>query len=231
MIQTLKNVKRPSTSEKFGQAFANAGQSLGESYSDYRQTQEDKSNREKSDRAIKERFGIDLSDIDPEQRKLILSQKLIGQNQQELQKNKPPSASDLKSQKENEESEKVRETAQKSFNGIAGLLKKNNVGRGSGVIGSLFGGETAKDTGEFNSLSGGLEAMLVDMVSRGTLSNSRFRYITETLLPKPTDRQKEIEGKLKGLAEILGLDASELVVNEKSGDKSNGKMSLEEIFQ
>lgn len=123
---------------------------------------------------------------------------------------------ELKSGK-SEEAEQVRQIGQQSFNGIAKLLNKGNVGMGSGAIG-FFGGETAEDTGEFQSLTGGLEAMMVDMVSRGTLSNTRFQYITETLLPKPTDTQSQIKGKLKGLAQILGLDASELT-GKGSGKK------------
>ncbi|MCF1193333.1 hypothetical protein LRR18_17220, partial [Mangrovimonas sp. AS39] len=38
--------------------------------------------------------------------------------------------------------------------------------------------------------------------------NARFEYITQTLLPKPTDTQDEIKGKMKGLALVLDLDPS-----------------------
>jgi len=54
------------------------------------------------------------------------------------------------------------------------------------------------------------------MVSRGTLSKDRFNYITQYLLPTTTDRDAEIQGKLEGLAEILGLDTSSLGISEKS---------------
>jgi hypothetical protein len=196
------------------------------------------------------RVGVDLSGItDPKKRQVAFIDALKGKkpqtslgqklkNETELPKKgkelkqeiaKPKSATEAKEQKEHAEMERVKETGQKSFNGIVKLLKKGNIGRGSNIL-SYFGGETARDTGEFQSLSGGLESMLVDMVSRGALSNSRFEYITQTLLPKPTDSQAEIEGKLSGLAQILGLDTSELEGGPKKSEKGNGKKSLEDIF-
>ena len=129
----------------------------------------------------------------------------------------------------NEEHQQVKATAQNSFNTMVNLLKKKNIGLGSGVLGNVFGGETAEDTGEFLSASGGLEAMLVDMVSRGALSNARFEYITNTLLPKPTDRQKVIKGKLKGLAQILGLDPGAL--NSKESSEMGSEPTLEDIWK
>lgn len=122
-----------------------------------------------------------------------------------------------------ESKKELLNTAQKSFNGMAELLKKRNLGLGSGIRATVFGGETAKDIGEFQSLSGGLEAILVDMVSRGTLSESRFNYITKYLLPNSEDRDKTIEGKLKGLSEILGLDASSLNLSEKAKETKDEK--------
>jgi hypothetical protein len=117
-----------------------------------------------------------------------------------------------KSEKKDDSAE-IKNTAQTSFNEMASLYKSGNLGIGSGVKGTLFGGKYAKDPAKFKTLTGGLEAMLVDMVSRGTLSNARFRYITEDLLPKPTDRDAEIEGKMEALADILGLDKSSLGIN------------------
>lgn len=128
-----------------------------------------------------------------------------------------------KDQQKKLEESKPFEIAQKSFNSMAKLLKKGNLGLGSETKGAVIGGETAKDTAQFSSASGGLEAMLVDMVSRGTLSNTRFKYITETLLPKPGDRDKTIEGKLTALAEMLGLDASELTGKKTASTDSQNQ--------
>lgn len=106
-----------------------------------------------------------------------------------------------------EEEEKSKDVTQNAFNELAALIPK--VGR-TGILTSKLGGDTAKAYANFTSLTGALEALLVEKVNRGALSNKRFEYITETLLPKPYDTQAEIEGKLSGLASILELDPSAL---------------------
>jgi len=123
---------------------------------------------------------------------------------------KPQDTTSKKYEDELKQREETKKTAQSAFNNSARILKKGNIGRGSGIY-SYFDNNVARDTGEFNTAVAGLEAMLVDMVSRGALSDSRFEYITKTILPKSTDSDAEIEGKLKSLAEILGLDPSALV--------------------
>lgn len=149
------------------------------------------------------------------------------QIQKQRLKNQQPSPAQLKSSEKEKEEQGIRSVAQDSFNGLVGLLNRGNIGRGAGLISKLpFAFDTQKDVGEFNALSGGLESMLVDMVSRGTLSNSRFQYITETLLPKPDDAYETINGKLKGLAKILNLDVSSLTgkrkAKSKEGPSGNG---------
>lgn len=119
-----------------------------------------------------------------------------------------------------QKSAEEKKVGQDAFNRMAELLQQGNLGMGSETLGKVFGGKTAEDVGEFSSLTGALEAMLVDRVSRGTLSNSRFKYITETLLPKATDRQATIKGKLKALSRELGLDAT--VLSKKGGAERRG---------
>lgn len=150
-----------------------------------------------------------------------------------LQKQKESKLLENREQQKMEEKQKKErmpfETAQRSFNIMSQLLKKGNLGVGSGILGSAIGGERAKDVAQFTSATGGLEAMLVDMVSRGALSDSRFKYITQTLLPKPGDRDKEIEGKMIALADMLGLDSSELTGNKKV--EPGKKQSLEDLWK
>jgi hypothetical protein len=149
--------------------------------------------------------------------------------QKELEEGKPKVIS--KEESEKEDQKRVMDVGQKSFDRMSELLKSNRLGRGSGFL-SMFGGQTGKDVGEFTALTGGLESMLVDMVSRGTLSNTRFDYIKNTLLPNPGDPDDVIEGKLKGLAQILNLDASSLIGNKelKKSGQMNEKMSLGDIW-
>lgn len=127
-------------------------------------------------------------------------------------------------QKESKEAES-KNTAQESLNRMHEILQEGKLGLGSKVRSKAFGGKTAEDVGEFESLSGALEALLVDKVSRGTLSNSRFKYITETLLPKPNDRQATIKGKLKALTKELNLNSPEKKEKE-SGNSSTTFSSL-----
>jgi len=126
--------------------------------------------------------------------------------------------------KEKERAE-VMDTAQNAFNEMSSLLKKGNLGFGAkykAKIPGEKGAKVAEAVGEFESLSGALESVLVDMVSRGTLSNSRFKYITETLLPKPDDREATIKGKLRGLAKELKLDPSALLGKSEESPKEAG---------
>lgn len=167
--------------------------------------------REKSQQTAKQneylnQLGLsELQGISPEIQKMGVQHHFA----KDLKGNKLPSSKEL-------ESQQTQDIAQKSFNTLVELIPK--VGRGSSIQ-SLFGGETAEHYGEFQSVLGGLEAALVDKVNRGTLSNARFEYITNTLLPKPTDTQAEIKGKLTGLAKILGLDSSLLTGETKETPK------------
>ena len=106
--------------------------------------------------------------------------------------------------KEEETSHKV---TQKAFDNLVKLVP--DAGRGTEAL-AIFGKKNARTAGEFTSLTGALESLLVEKVNRGTLSNTRFKYITETLLPKVSDTQAEIKGKLSGLATILELDPKSL---------------------
>lgn len=150
---------------------------------------------------------------------------------EELSRVKPQSPSEIKQAHEEEETKNSKDIAQKSFNGIVGIVKRGNVGLGSGIKSSLFGGKRSEDMGKFKSLLGGLESMLTHMVTKGTLSDQKFKYIKNDLLPSPTDRKDEIIGKLKGIAELLGLDASSLGVDEdEPGIQEGSKQDLSEIF-
>lgn len=110
---------------------------------------------------------------------------------------------DLKKQQEKEKDEMANDRAQKAFNRLVELIPK--VGR-SNVGYSYLGGESSESFGEFSSSLGLLENALADLVSRGKMTDTRFRYITQQLLPTPSDTQATIRGKLRGLARDLGLD-------------------------
>jgi hypothetical protein len=119
-----------------------------------------------------------------------------------------------------------KEITQKSFDELVNLIPE--VGR-SGILTSKLGGDTAKSFAKFQTLTGALESNLVELVNRGTLSNTRFKYITEQLLPKPSDTQKEIQGKLEGLALMLDLDGTALGVESSKDSKGRPGLSSFEV--
>lgn len=231
MVQIIKSNRPESVGETFGKAFSNLGQAGAEAIMSQYQQKQNQSQLDQENQAIFRETGIDLRGInDQKSREEAFKQALMGkQNQakEERERNDNLNMQELKHRHEKElqeekfrlegqkpnpkenESRESHETAQKAFNKMSELVNGNKLGRGSGFK-SFFGGETAKQSGKFQSLTGALEALLVDKVNRGTLSNTRFQYITETLLPKPTDSINEIKGKMEGLAEILNLDASAL---------------------
>ncbi len=235
MVQIIRENRPESTSEKFSRAFSNLGKHAESQLGSYLQNQAMEAQRQKKIQLVSQLAGRDASGLDDK----TLDSLLTHAQGMEKQKSEYGFKGDLQRQKndllklgKNEEEPEInqaKQIGQKAFNGMADLIKEGNLGRGSGFF-SLFGGKSAKDVGKFTSLSGGLEALLVDMVNRGTLSNDRFKYITETLLPKASDSINEIKGKMEGLAEIMGLDPSSLGIEPKSSSKSNQKMSLQEIF-
>ncbi len=239
MIQIIKENRPESTSDKFANAFSRLGRHAEQQLGEHLQGKRLESERQKKIQLVSQLSGRDASGLDDKTLDSLLQH---GQNM-EKQKSEYGFKGDLERQKHdlenlnkkeeiNKENEEIdpKITAQKSFNGMAKILKDNRIGRGSSIKG-YFGGQTAKDAGKFVSLSGGLEALLVDMVSRGTLSNTRFEYITQTLLPKPTDSINEIKGKMEGLAEILNLDPTELGIEpNQSSNQTKQKQSLQEIF-
>ncbi len=182
-----------------------------------------------------ERLGIDIAGLtDPKMRlkamemglkKLADAESAEKKFQLEMQKDQfKQNAENKKNQDIKNTEQEEQQTTQNAFNRMVDLIPK--VGKAS-TWKNVFGSESF---GEFSSLTGALEALLVDKVNKGTLSDTRFRYITETLLPKPHDSQAEIKGKLKGLASILNLDPSALEKTGKKSKKQSEKQSLDEIF-
>lgn len=136
----------------------------------------------------------------------------------------PALSSLYKTQQKEVEKEQSKEVAQDAFNRMNEIFERGNLGLGSGLA---ITGKTAEDVGEFETLGGALESLLKDQVSKGTLSNARFKYITERLLPKPTDSSSKIRGKLRGLAKELKLNPPE-GLSEKKLDHDTAMQILEQ---
>lgn len=199
-MQIIPAAKRgPSTGERFAQAFSNAGRQASQSIGEYQQQKEN---------SFQEQMKKDF-----EMEKL---EKQF-QNQLNLQKEKYSFEKELmngKPDKKIEDEQKSKDIAQNAFNTIIDITKKGNVGKGSGFL-EMFGGETSKDVGEFKSTLGGLEQALTHLVTTGVLSDAKFNYIKNDLLPSPYDTQATIKGKMEGISKILGLKNKD---NEESNE-------------
>jgi hypothetical protein len=110
-----------------------------------------------------------------------------------------------------------------------------NVGRKNYATSYLpFASTSQKSIAEFGTLMGSFESALKDRVSKGTLSNARFRYIVDDLLPSASDTIPTIEGKLAGIASQLELESIEQGTNkaekqrvfQKTGTESQPKQSV-----
>ncbi|HEY5235591.1 MAG TPA: hypothetical protein VIJ14_05395, partial [Rhabdochlamydiaceae bacterium] len=100
--------------------------------------------------------------------------------------------------------------AQNSFNEAANLLKGRNLGGGSGVSAFLGNNKVAHDTAAFNTSMGGLESSIRELVNTGKITDTQFKYITQDLLPKSSDREAEIQGKLEQIGKIIGVDIGDI---------------------
>ena len=128
-----------------------------------------------------------------------------------------------KAVKENELKEKKQST-QDAFNRMSELVE--NVGMTSGFT-RKFGGKTDSDVAEFESLNGMLESYMTDLVSKGKLTDTRFKYIINTLLPRPGQRVSTIKGNMKAIAKMIGLDTDTQKIKDKKSpteDEINSSM-------
>lgn len=135
-----------------------------------------------------------------------------------------------------EKEEKIAEEKQKlqdTFSRMVELARSPNIGIRT-TPQQFLGGKAQEEQSEFTSLKAELVGALREMVNRGALTNQKFKYITEKLLPEHNDRQAKIRGKLKGIAQVLGVDPEEvgLSLDFKEGSKGQTeRLSLEEIFK
>lgn len=103
-----------------------------------------------------------------------------------------------------------QDQTQNVFNEMASLLASNAPGIGIApftAIGTSPKG--AENRAYFDTMRARFEAALLPLVNKGALSKERFNYILSNI-PKASDRQRVIYGKLKALANDLNLDPSAL---------------------
>ncbi len=108
-----------------------------------------------------------------------------------------------------EEEEKVQ--VQKTFDRMADLLQQGRLGS-SILTGGIFNRQRQEDMAEFDSLNIQLESIAKEMVSKGVLAKDRFKFMIDNL-PNAENSDRANQGKLKAVAQILGLDSKELFKN------------------
>jgi hypothetical protein len=113
--------------------------------------------------------------------------------------------------KEKEEDVGRFKTGLETINQMREIAGKKNIGRGSGVWGTLFGGETAEDSAEFAQLG----KSLIPLVAAGVpIRNQREFDEYKKVITDPSSQLSAIEGALNGIQKIF---------EEKVGGPGEGK--------
>ncbi len=126
---------------------------------------------------------------------------------QKIKKNSPAGKLD--------EEEKVG--VQKTFDRMANLLGQGRLGNPI-TTGGPLNRQRQEDMAEFDSLNIQLESIAKEMVSKGVLAKDRFKFMIDNL-PNAANSDRENKGKLKAVAQILGLDVKEL--NKELSSRKN----------
>lgn len=196
MPQIIDEYRPKSTQERFGQAFANAGQSLGKAIPEYMEKMEKEKQNEKESQQYRHLTGRLLSS-DPETRKMEIEYALKG----ELEENKRGDELSGKSA----EKKRALMSGIETVNRMKNIRKGGRLGMLSGING-MFSAQTRKDRGEYSQLGKSLISLSTDIPIRNRLE---FDTLAEKLYdPSLTDA--EAEGVLKAMEQILnqslGLD-------------------------
>jgi len=227
-----------STGDRFAKAFSGAGQAIGQGVVKHFEEQKQKQQRAKSAQILFQLTGLDVNDLggaDPETFRELVKlgagkslelDKIAGKERIEMIKADAKLAQ--QKQKEADTLEQVA-GADNTINQLLEIVDRGSVGYGSVWQASLnpFAEQARGDTAEFDSLTGGLESHLVDLVSRGTLSNARFKYITQTLLPKSNDSVATIKGKLSGIRKVLVDEVSQISADSTQEDEGPKELTLD----
>lgn len=116
-------------------------------------------------------------------------------------------AAQQKAFEETQQKQQIASKVQQVFNRQAELLNQGRLG--AKWLPSAWSRQGAQDRAEFDALNKTLEGIAKDMVSKGQLSDERFKFILKNLPNSDEDDRKNI-GRLKAVALELGLDEGAL---------------------
>lgn len=188
MVQVLD----PSMKQRFASQFAqslggNIGQGLSEGFSDKIQQRKLSKAQSQEDEAL-ERMGLNLRGVtDPKTRQLLISEMLKS------------GASQQKSQLQNQQKLAPYQAALGTINRMRQIGEGGNLGIGSKLAGGIFGGERARDVGEYEQLG----KSLISMASSIPIRNQKeFETLAHDLYD-PTIRDEKRAGILDAMEKII----------------------------
>lgn len=176
--------------------------------------------------------GVELSDQDKDVfiksgLKPEVAAHLVGQFAKSRQQEQ---IAQQKQQSELMEKEKSQQQGQKIFDTAAKMLKQGVAGIGISP-GTAIGvnREGVQNRAVFDTLRSKFESQLLPLVNKGALAKQRFDYIM-SLIPKSSESQRAIAGKLYALGHELGFDTGvieEIPWFKKELDKSSGEQNIQ----
>lgn len=212
MVQIIEENRKRTPSENFATAF----QGLLSQGNQFMESKKAKEQLQQENEVAKQ-MGFDLSGItDPKTRQQMFGLAMQGLNQQQLEGKKNSNNQENQNrlfnhQKEIESLKQQGKTNKQEENPVAllqsglsaidrmrNLREKGNLGRGSSVLG-FFGGETAKDRGEYETLGNSL----IQYASNIPIRNRQEFEKLAGHLSDPSTTDSEAEGILNALQNII----------------------------
>jgi len=234
--------KAPDFGEQLGQSLGSllgtiGGGTLGNKLETHYQNQKINKTVPGISKLISEMTGQDIDEesVSAALRQGITPNELL-QNAQKMaiinQKQKTQEQKILES--ENLESKSL-ESSQRVFDIASKMLKKNVPGIGISPLTKVGASRKGvQNRATFDTLRSKFEAALLPMVNKGTLAKERFNFLL-SLVPKASESQRSIAGKLFALGKELGLDTSELLeipwVKKAIQEFDSGEISESENIQ
>lgn len=125
-----------------------------------------------------------------------------------LNRETAPFANILQQQKKEAKSEyETRIASQDAFDDMVNLTSKIGF---SLISDPNYSVSKKRERSQFEASKGALIGQLKDRVNKGVLSNQKFNFIKDELLPSHKDSREVKIGKLKAVGKELGVDTSQL---------------------
>lgn len=125
-----------------------------------------------------------------------------------LNRETAPLATILQKQKKEAKSEyETRIASQDAFDDMVNLTSKIGF---SLISDPNYSVSKKRERSQFEASKGALIGQLKDRVNKGVLSNQKFNFIKDELLPSHKDSREVKIGKLKAVGKELGVDTSQL---------------------